>query len=76
MYIYTKQSNWNSNFSKLETVGQQHDRLAVFVIAQQYSPVPFVSLPFHSRKGKLGAFKNCYCSIFCFLKKCFKPEIA
>jgi hypothetical protein len=32
----------------------QHDRPAACVIAQQYSCVTFVSLPFHSRKEKFG----------------------
>jgi hypothetical protein len=75
MYIYTKQSSWNSNFSTLEPDGQQRDCPTVFVIAQQYSPATFVSLPFHSRKEKLGAFKKYYCSIFCFFKKCLESEI-
>jgi hypothetical protein len=76
MYIYTKQSSWNSNFSTLEPDGQQHDRPALFAIAQQHSPATFFSLPFHSRKEKLGAFKKCYFSIFCLFFKCFKSEIA
>jgi hypothetical protein len=68
MYIYVKQSSWNSNFSTLEPDGQQQDRPTIFDIALQYSPATFISMPFHSRKEKLGAFKKCYCSIFCFLE--------
>jgi hypothetical protein len=33
----------------------QHDRPAVYVIAQQYSSATFVSLRFHSRLQKFGA---------------------
>jgi len=76
MYIYKKQSSCNSNFSTLEPDGQQHDLPAVFFIAQQYSPATFISLPFHSRKEKLGAFKKCYCSNFLLFKNAFESEIA
>ena len=37
-----------------------------WVIAQQYSLVTFVSLRFHSSKGKMGAFRKCYFIFFYF----------
>jgi hypothetical protein len=42
----------------------QRDRTVVCVIAQQYSSGTFLSLQFHSRKEKFGAFKKSYHSIF------------
>jgi hypothetical protein len=47
--------------------GPLHDRLAAYDIAQQYSSTIFVSLCFHSRKDKSGAFiKRCFFLFFPF----------
>jgi hypothetical protein len=54
----------NSNFNTLEPDRPQHDRSAACVIIQQYSSATFVSLGFHSRKGKFGAhLKNAVTAI-------------
>jgi hypothetical protein len=48
---YTSESRWNSNSNTLWPAQQQYDHPVAGVIAQQYSPVTFVSLRFYSRKG-------------------------
>jgi hypothetical protein len=51
--VCTRQSSWKPSSSTLEPDRPQHDRPAAYVIAQQYSSATFVSLCFHSRKGKI-----------------------
>ena len=52
----------------LEPNQQLHARLDAYVIAQQYPPTTFVSLGFHPRKDKSGAFKiRCFFPVFSLL---------
>jgi hypothetical protein len=55
MHVYRRDSNLDTNLNTLENDGLQHDRPDACDIAQQYSSSTFVSLPFHTRKKKIGA---------------------
>jgi hypothetical protein len=55
-----KESSRNSKSKTLQPDRQLHDHLSAYVIAQQYSPTTFVSLGFHPRKDKSGAFKKLF----------------
>jgi hypothetical protein len=64
LYVYTRESSWNENWSTLEPDRPQHDCLAVCVIAQQYSSATYVSFP---RVTMWRPFQKCYSvSIFAF----------
>jgi hypothetical protein len=53
---YTREFVWNPNSNKLERGQPPACPPAICVIAQQYSSVTFMSLLFHSRQEKCGAF--------------------
>jgi hypothetical protein len=61
VYLCTRQSSRNPNYSTPETDRPQYNRPATCVIAQQYSCATFISLHFHYRKEKfVRRFKKDY----------------
>jgi hypothetical protein len=60
IYAHTRELSLNPNSNTLERNRPQHDRPAACVIVLQYYSANFVSLCFHSRNEKLGAFKRYY----------------
>jgi hypothetical protein len=56
VYVYASKSSWNPSSDTLEPHHSQHDHS----IAQHYASAVFVSLCFHSHKGKFGVQLNSY----------------
>ena len=77
MHVYTQEYSLNQNSNTLEPDRPQHDGAAACVISQQYSSADFVSLRFHSSKGKSDApFKKFHYFIYFTISKLGKCKIA
>jgi hypothetical protein len=75
MYIQGVQLNPDSNIP--ENNRPQHDCSVAFVVAHQYSSATLVSLPFQSRKVKIGVcLKKVITSILYFFLHLFNFEKA
>jgi hypothetical protein len=53
--VYTREISLNTDSSTLVPDRPQRERLAVYLVAQQYSSATFLSFSFHSLKEHLGA---------------------
>ena len=53
-YVYASKSCWKPSSNTVEPHQSQHDHSIACIVAQHYASAIFVSLCFHSRKGKLG----------------------
>ena len=72
IYLYTRESRWNSLYNTINPDRPQHDRPAPCAIAQQYSSATFVSWPFHPGRR---AFQIYYIPVYFVLLNCVSLKV-